>query len=340
MERNAAISHGNTDELQAWLRNGTSTQPLTLTKQAGARCWIPDPTSIKALNFTSLDNLFYQIVQCSLLSLIQHKALERHGPSWTANINIPTTTDPRTLADLLLKQWDVIMGPPEEGCERRFEPAYKSLRWLITQIAPTTRGPTSNPLMGPAAGKNQKITYQKCAEGFAKFILKISNSSRIEKEPGIEFANFLGQLEPKFNSISSQDILVIFQGLAKLTVNLYDLVMNKRKQASQTLNVEQVQKINTLQSVLLKSRQRVLAIQVALKENNPELARIRDVSTLVHNVCLDLQKCCKEQSLTGSCDELPLFELSIAVINRPKLQFDNVLVEFCTELDRMCGSFQ
>ena len=79
------------------------------------------------------------------------------------------------------------------------------------------------------------ISYVACAEGFAKFILKITNQSKMDKDSGVEYANYLGQLSPKFDSINSEQIIQLFGKIFEFQEKMNQFVVEKRNEISRNL---------------------------------------------------------------------------------------------------------
>ena len=222
VEKNSGLFHGDTDDLQVFVTgNGriSEIKENVVYKKVFKSVWILTGAEIEELSFSSLDNLFYQIVQITLKGLIEYQislnmgqimknlqnmqngvenlvgnkvenkventnSMEAGFKSWgqitnsTENCNGMENTEtdsqqkssnfqrnnsnesnpvnlveilprlnsmtPRDLADLLIREWDNIFGIIPNSAERKFEPAWKSLKWLITQFGSKNAG--FNPL--------------------------------------------------------------------------------------------------------------------------------------------------------------------------------------------------
>merc|ERR1712178_402097 len=168
-------------------------------------------------------------------------------------------------------------------------------------------------------------SYAACAEGFAKFILKITNQSRMDKDSGVEYANYLGQLSPKFESINSEQINQLFR---KISRNLGN---------SSSLDLGCVEKLKITQDLLKMNAKRLIAISEILRDNDSSLkqsgpldASIKEVCGLILKIWKESYEACFELKLVdlnGIPKSLDKMDLNISVINRHKSEFDSLLEE-------------
>merc|ERR1712178_666820 len=186
-------------------------------------------------------------------------------------------------------------------------------------------------------------SYAACAEGFAKFILKITNQSRMDKDSGVEYANYLGQLSPKFESINSEQINQLFRKIYEFQEGMHRFVVDKRNEISRnlgnssSLDLGCVEKLKITQDLLKMNSKRLIAISEILRDNDSSLkqsgpldASIKEVCGLILKIWKESYEACFELKLVdlnGIPKSLDKMDLNISVINRHKSEFDSLLEE-------------